>query len=358
MKKRFTLLVIITLLLGQMSNSIIRAQVGINTTDPDSTAVLDLKSNRKGLLVPRLTSSEIKSIVSPAEGLLAYCTDLGIFCYYNGTDWISLPAWGQKIDFNDLAGAKQDVAAKVNSNSNVGIGTETPISKLAVNGNLAVGDNVTAPVSGAYIKGQLKVGAPPDAGDVEKVEVDGNINVQGKIKEGGYDLLPHGAIIMWNGTVPPDGWALCDGNNDTPNLSGRFIMASGARKEITLKSDGSSSLSTTTSTFSLNDSNGFDYVQLSVDQMPSHTHTGSTNSAGSHKHIIRVDNGSGGDAQTDTPDMIQASSGTCASCYYDGWGYTVPAGAHTHALNIDNTGGDQAHGNRPPYYVLAFIMKL
>lgn len=358
MRKKITLLVIIILLLVQMPYSSVWAQVGINTTDPDSTAVLDLKSNRKGLLVPRLTSAEINSIVSPAEGLLAYCTDLGIFCYYNGTDWISLPAWGQKIDFNDLSGSKQDVAAKVNSNSNIGIGTETPLSKLAVDGNLSVGDNANAPVSGAYIKGQLKVGAPPDAGDVEKVEVDGNINVQGKIKEEGNDLLPHGAVIMWHGTTIPAGWALCDGTNGTPPLSGRFIMASGARKEITRNNDGSSSLSDATSTFLPNSQSGSDYIQLSVDEMPSHSHGGTAQSSGSHRHVIRVDAGSGGDSQTDTPDMIQASSGSCASCYYDGWGYTVSAGAHTHSLSIDNTGGNQAHENRPPYYVLAFIMKL
>ena len=41
---------------------------------------------------------------------------------------------------------------------------------------------------------------------------DGSINVtNGKVKEGGHDLVPAGCIMMWGGTSPPDGWLECDG---------------------------------------------------------------------------------------------------------------------------------------------------
>ncbi|MBI3796516.1 MAG: tail fiber protein [Deltaproteobacteria bacterium] len=38
--------------------------------------------------------------------------------------------------------------------------------------------------------------------------------------------LPRGTIVMWSGGINtmPDGWALCDGQNNTPDLRGRFIM--------------------------------------------------------------------------------------------------------------------------------------
>lgn len=39
--------------------------------------------------------------------------------------------------------------------------------------------------------------------------------------------VPAGGIIMWSGETVPDGWALCDGENGTPDLRGRFIYGAG-----------------------------------------------------------------------------------------------------------------------------------
>ena len=66
--------------------------VGIGTTTPNATAVLDVTSSNKGVLVPRLTTAQRTAIVSPAQGLLVYDTDLGCFYYYNTTTsaWVSL----------------------------------------------------------------------------------------------------------------------------------------------------------------------------------------------------------------------------------------------------------------------------
>ena len=52
--------------------AITNAQVGIGTTNPDASAVLELKTSDKGLLIPRLTTTEITAITSPAEGLIVY----------------------------------------------------------------------------------------------------------------------------------------------------------------------------------------------------------------------------------------------------------------------------------------------
>ena len=66
--------------------------VGVGTTSPDPTALLDINSNSKGVLVPRLTTAQRTGIASPAQGLLVYDTDLGCFYYYNSTTsaWVSL----------------------------------------------------------------------------------------------------------------------------------------------------------------------------------------------------------------------------------------------------------------------------
>jgi Collagen triple helix repeat (20 copies) len=66
--------------------------VGIGTTTPNATAILDVTSTNKGVLVPRLTTAQRTAISQPAQGLLVYDTDLECFYYFNtGTNaWVSL----------------------------------------------------------------------------------------------------------------------------------------------------------------------------------------------------------------------------------------------------------------------------
>ncbi len=69
-------------------------QIGIGTTNPNTSAALDVTSTTKGFLPPRMTNLQIVSIASPAEGLFAYCTDCstkGIYVY-NGTNFTHLPS--------------------------------------------------------------------------------------------------------------------------------------------------------------------------------------------------------------------------------------------------------------------------
>lgn len=65
------------------------SQVGINTTTPDSSSILDITSTEKGVLIPRMTAIERISISTPiAEGLLVYQTDdVEGFYFYDGTSW-------------------------------------------------------------------------------------------------------------------------------------------------------------------------------------------------------------------------------------------------------------------------------
>jgi hypothetical protein len=69
------------------------AQVGINTDNspPNNSSILDLKSTTLGFLPPRMSSSQMNAIGTPADGLTVYCTDCtpkGIY-FYNGTKWTS-----------------------------------------------------------------------------------------------------------------------------------------------------------------------------------------------------------------------------------------------------------------------------
>ena len=72
MKKQFTLWAAFMLMIVQLM-----AQVGINTdgTDPHASAMLDVKSTNQGFLPPRMTRVELNAIITPADGLIVFCTD-------------------------------------------------------------------------------------------------------------------------------------------------------------------------------------------------------------------------------------------------------------------------------------------
>ncbi len=76
------------LLIVMIPSCAIIAQVGINTdgTSPDATAMLDVKSTDKGLLMPRLTQAQIAAIVNPADGLQVYNSDYGKIYVFVTTD--------------------------------------------------------------------------------------------------------------------------------------------------------------------------------------------------------------------------------------------------------------------------------
>ncbi len=68
------------------------SQVAINNdgTDPYISAILDLKSTTKGILIPRMTANERDNISPVTEGLTVFITDDNNYYYYDGNKWISM----------------------------------------------------------------------------------------------------------------------------------------------------------------------------------------------------------------------------------------------------------------------------
>lgn len=60
------------------------AQIGIGTTSPENSAILDVSSIDKGVLLPRMTTLQRDNITSPIEGLLIYNTDIKCLNIYDG----------------------------------------------------------------------------------------------------------------------------------------------------------------------------------------------------------------------------------------------------------------------------------
>lgn len=101
-----------------------------NGSAPAATAMLDVQSTSKGVLIPRMTTAQRTAIAQPATGLLVFDTTTGSFWYYHTTGWTELGAGGNS-PWTTAAGNIY------NTNSgNAGIGITDPSEKLELGGNL------------------------------------------------------------------------------------------------------------------------------------------------------------------------------------------------------------------------------
>ena len=175
--------------------------------------------------------------------------------------------------------------------------------------------------------------------------------------------IPIGGIIMWSGAgvTLPSNWKLCDGSAyngiTTPDLRGRFVLSSGQRV-------GSTTNRITGAT------GGEETVTLSESQMPKHSHgvTASTTGLdGGHTHSISASEGNIAVGSNVLHIGYTFSPG--ASTFISSSGVltanNVTSSHHSHTITVSETakGGNAtldavAHENMPPFYVLAFIMRV
>ena len=181
----------------------------------------------------------------------------------------------------------------------------------------------------------------------EKLEVDGTIKVpQNSLKDGNNigGVIPSGGIIMWHGSSIPDGWALCDGQNGTPDLRNRFIRG-GTNSQV-------------------NTTDGSDTKTLSTGNIPSHSHNASSGETGSHKHNIGSGGGihfyyeHGGGPHYPVKKNVGGNWWPNRSNWGSHSHNMGDAGSHSHNVSIGSTGSGDEFDIKPAYYVLAFIMKL
>jgi len=377
--KRFLLFIIIVFSISIGAN----AQVGINNTNPDSNSVLDLKSTTKGLLIPRMTSSE-RSIMSsfgnvPANSLMVFDTDLSKFVYYNSSrsKWLMLNPWsadenavicygdtskvfkiniqptgGHEIfkvssSYNGIASSSSDFQTQMVITSEVLSTTGVKFNAKVSGGNFILMEGYYNSNSVFTLKsnGNLGIGYSNPS---KKLEVNGDIKSTSTVTATEFvngGAVPIGTIIMWSGDIIniPTEWALCNGSNGTPDLRGKFIVGAG-------------------SSYAVGDVGGEDQVSLTVSQLPSHNHSGSTSSDGNHWHYVARNEEKNGGGNS------LAMKHTGGSNWYDydlyrhgsdaNWGESNSAGNHSHTFTSSDTGGGQNHENRPPYYTLAYIMRV
>ncbi len=133
--------------------------VGISNTgtSPNTSAMLDVSSANKGVLITRVSltsTTDVTTIANPATSLLVYNTNAGMaggaigFYYWNGTAWTRL-----QDSVASSGGLWNATGNNISNNNtgNVGIKTTSPIAPLHVTGQQAVtvpnGGNSTAHIT-------------------------------------------------------------------------------------------------------------------------------------------------------------------------------------------------------------------
>lgn len=303
------------------------AQVGFNNPAPDSSALIDMKANDKGLLIPRMTTTE-RTLMSNggkhvAHALLVFDTDKNMFFVYDTIAepdrWLALNPWTTEGNSNS------DV--QISTTGNVGINTPgAPTAKLDVNGDIKSNGRITSTtsnVSGNLSSGSVSTGSVSSTGPITS---QGTITAQ---KFEGDGTVPPGAIVMWSGnpSTIPTGWALCNGQIvngfQTPDLRGRFIAGYDP-------GDVDYNL--------VNKTGGEKQHALTVSEMPRHRH--SYNDIYQGDKVVGRNAGEGENA---------ASNAEMTSFVHTNY-----AGGD----GSDSEGPGLPHENRPPYYVLAYIIKV
>jgi hypothetical protein len=238
-----------------------------------------------------------------------------------------------------------------------------PAGSTIANGDLSDAEDINVPL--ADIAADLNTPRPISSGGTgatNAADARANLGISS-------DLFPAGGIILWSGSVAsiPSGWAICNGSNGTPDLRDRFIVGAG-------------------NTYAVADTGG----QTAITSVPAHTHAVGTLAAasgGAHTHtvtdpghthglqIFTETSGSGGGSQGDGRISPVVGSRSTTSTWSNvptdnvvgstrvvsgATGISISSdGAHTHTISGSTAStGSASVDVRPPYYALAYIMKL
>ena len=207
--------------------------------------------------------------------------------------------------FNDPVVAKSTMTVEGKLTANTGVDV-TDGGLTVSKGNLSV-KNGGLSVSG----GSLSIGTG--------ITIDPN-------GDAGKGIIPSGVIVMWSGDANkiPAGWALCDGNNNTPNLKDRFIVGAGGK-------------------YPHKSSGGEETVTLNASQTPLREHSHEYWGDQYQKYIKKGREDGTLDGKFDS--MITFTG--------------MQKMDYTYRYVTSNASNNDVapHNNIPPYYALCFIMK-
>jgi hypothetical protein len=361
---------------GQTTAFTYQGRLTLNGTSPGGSLDLTFRLFDDATAGAQIGNTLTNSNLSVSNGLVTVLLDFGGGAFPGADRWLQIGVRtnGSSDDFTTLS-PRQAL-------------TPTPYAMTAAN------------FAGPILDAQLSANV---------ARLDGSNAFTGTIKSvsGGTEffMVPAGVIVLWSGSAAtiPAGWALCNGNNGTPDLRDRFLVGAGGAYAVGNTGGATNHTHDTvigTPTTSTSGAHTHTTAASTTGSESAHTHSvnppsTTTSSNGAHTHgggtleasrgVNVVGTFSGGSfsvnlssgsasgylqpadwngatdsqgAHTHTLD-IAAFSSAAGSAH----SHSIPAlatdsqGAHTHSVAI-GTVTSTSSDSRPPYYALCYIMKL
>ena len=227
---------------------------------------------------------------------------------------------------------KEETDAKLATKANVGV------SYTKEEADIIVDDKADIGVSYTKVETEARLATKADVADLSKA-------------------IPTGMIMLWSGSTGsvPSGWRLCDGGGGTPNLRDKFIVGAGSTYSVNATGGSANAIAISHS------------HTASTNNTGNHTHsvTGSAASAGNHTHSytkqsgsVKLDSGGSIGASSYPVSSTGGTTGSGGAHTHSISGTAASKGAHTHTVTVANGGVSGTNKNLPPYYALAYIMKI
>jgi hypothetical protein len=211
-------------------------QIGINTDDPDTSAILDIRADKKGVLFPRIDPRDIDDLQKQEkDALFYYNNDTKRFYYYNA----SKSNWQCINPFNATGSSSITAPGNLTINDDLAVDNNLTVSNdLTINNKLSVTSILEATNDNDKIEFKKGINAENHSLEVNDATVNNNVTVESgnvDVENGnvnvttgevtGRGTVPVGTIVMWHGNeLPNNNWRICNGKNGTPDLRNKFIQ--------------------------------------------------------------------------------------------------------------------------------------
>jgi hypothetical protein len=175
-----------------------QSNIGIGTNTPNASAILDVNSTNKGLLIPRMTTAQRNDIVSPANGLLVFDTNKNEFWYYKSNTWTALTSQGFSLPY--IGNTASSSNAFLINNDGVGTaikGTNTALYGIGVYG-LSTADYSYGVYAGSKMKNATALTAYADSGTAVNAVTLSDNNTSTTLRVVNQGLGPAGYIATIN----------------------------------------------------------------------------------------------------------------------------------------------------------------